>query len=168
MQAVVGDYAEMKMLSGRMTQDDVSAVLADIAEYNGDDGLRGLIGQECLIMAGGLLVRDTTTGVVIEPGCCCGLEDWRDWQDLLDGGAVWLGHSPDPKLDVVDGIARMWPDEDHTDGPACELPLAELPGHLARVRGELMGFLELVRRWAPDGDELAAALDEHFRISAPL
>ncbi|MGW6934161.1 hypothetical protein ACWGE0_29175 [Lentzea sp. NPDC054927] len=166
------------VLSGRMSREDVGTALAAMAQYNnhqevepdGPSMLRVLLEQDRLIMPGGLLVRDTRTGVVIEPGCCQGLEEWRDWLGVLDGVHPWLGHSPDPLVRIGDGLVRVWPDDRQADGPACEVPLADLPAHLAVVRQDLLGFLELVRKRAPYGmgEELAAALDEHFRISAPL
>ena len=175
---LTGPYSDGDVvLSGRMSREDVGTALAAIAQYNnsqevGPDGpalLGGLLEQERIIMCGGLLVTDTRTGVVIEPGCCQGLEDWRDWRGVLDGVHPWLGHSPDPKVEIGE-VVRVWPDENRTDGPACEIPLAELPVHLAVVQQDLLGFLGLVREWAPYGmgPRLAEAFDTHFRISAPL
>ncbi|MFJ5985490.1 hypothetical protein [Lentzea sp. NPDC092896] len=134
-------------LSGRMFQEEVGTVLAAIADYNsgGEDEpapLRGLLEADGVIMAGGLVVRDAGSGVVVEPGCRTGLED-----------AVRMRHHPAP-----------------ADGPVCVIPLADLTAHLEGVRRDLPGFLERVREWAPDGlgDALAARFDEEFRISAPL
>jgi len=158
-----------------MSRDEVSEVLAAIADYNcgEEDGpapLRGLLEGGGVIMAGGLVVRDAESGVVIEPGCCTGLEDWREWQNLADGGALWNGHSPGVAVRFEDDAVRMWQDSAPDDGPACVIPLADLTAHLEGVRRDLIGFLQLVRRWAPDGlgDELAARFDDEFRISAPL
>jgi hypothetical protein len=44
--------------------------------------------EEKLSVGGGLTARDTETGAEIEPGCCLGLEMWRDWKYLLDGRGV--------------------------------------------------------------------------------
>ncbi|MET9227660.1 hypothetical protein [Lentzea sp. NPDC003310] len=161
-------------LSGQMSREKVDAALAAIAEYNRDEdgtgSCAGLLEQECLIMAGGLRVRDTATGVQVEPGCCAGLEDWRQWLWLADGERPWLGHSPEPGLEFRDGAALLWQDSGRVDGPACEIPIADVPGHLESVRRDLAGFLDLVRRWAPDGlgDALAARFDAEFRVSEPL
>lgn len=166
------------VLSGRMSREDVGTALASIAQYNdqeegGPDGpalLGSLLRQEVIIASGGVRVRDVETGVVVEPGCCAGLEDWRDWYELLDGQVPWLGHSPEPGLEFSGATVRLWPDSERTDGPACEIALADLSGHLERVRQDLLGFLDLVRRWAPYGlgDQVAERFDEHFHISAPL
>ncbi|SDF37598.1 hypothetical protein SAMN05216553_101335 [Lentzea fradiae] len=177
MRAVVevpGGYVE---LSGRMTQDDVGTALAAIAGYvvgvdaePGPEQLRALLAEEMIVMAGGLSVLDTTTGVRIVPGCCAGLESWRDWALFLDGEVPWLGHSPAPGVELTADVVRLWQDEDAQEPPSCEIPLADLPGHLRGVRRDLDAFLWLVRTWAPHGmgEDLAARFDEDFAVSAPL
>jgi hypothetical protein len=83
---VTGGHLE---LPGRMTREEVAAALVAIGDYGGDEevdaqaALRAVPDREAVIMAGGLRVRDTATGVQVEPGCCFGLEEWRSWQDLL-------------------------------------------------------------------------------------
>jgi len=166
------------VLSGRMSREDVGTALASIAQYNDqeEDELDGpallgaLLRQDAIIAPGGVRVRDVESGVVVEPGCCAGLEDWRDWRELLVGKVPWLGHSPEPGLELSGATVRLWPDSERTDEPSCEIPLADLPGHLERVRQDLLGFLDLVRKWASYGlgDQVAAQFDEHFHISAPL
>ncbi|WP_258948447.1 hypothetical protein [Lentzea californiensis] len=162
-------------LSGRMSREEFDRALAAIADYGSDDDaefgpaqLRALVDEEVIVMAGGLQVRDTETGVRVGPGCCAGLESWRDWARLLDGEVPWLGHSPSPGVEFAVGVVRLRPDEDRPDDPACEI--ADLAGHLERVRQDLTGFLDLVRRWTPYGlgEALAARFDEDFVISAPL
>lgn len=157
-----------------MSREKFDAALAAIDEYNRDEDApepyAGMLEQECLIMAGGVLVRDAAAGVEVPPGCCFGLECWRDWTTLLDGHVLWLGHSPTPGLEIVDGVVRVWRDEERRDEPACEFPLGELPVLLEGVRQDLVGFLGLVRDWAPHelGEALAARFDEEFHVSAPL
>lgn len=72
--------------------------------------LRVIIEADCLIAAGGLLARDTQTGVAILPSCCCGLESWREWTAVPRGGQSWLGHSPAPWVEHLDNAVRIWPD----------------------------------------------------------
>ncbi|MCX2947328.1 hypothetical protein ORI60_03175 [Lentzea sp. NEAU-D7] len=176
MQAVVEvTGGDVVALSGRMSREEFDRVLTAIAEYGSDDDaecgparLRALVDAEMIVMAGGLEVRDTGTGVRVGPGCCAGLESWRDWARLLDSEVPWLGRSPTPGVELAAGAVRVRPDEERPDDPACEI--ADLAGHLERVRQDLIGFLELVRRWTPHdlGGALAARFDEDFVISAPL
>ena len=67
--------------------------MAVIASY-GQDGpgtataaalIERMAASECLNAPGGLRLHDSLTGVTINPGGCCGLENWRDWQDVPDG-----------------------------------------------------------------------------------
>ncbi|MEU8158775.1 hypothetical protein [Micromonospora parva] len=44
-----------------------------------DEVVNALLAEDFLIAAGGLRVRGGTIGTVVTPGCCAGLEDWRDW-----------------------------------------------------------------------------------------
>ncbi|WP_370949208.1 hypothetical protein AB5J62_17110 [Amycolatopsis sp. cg5] len=173
---------DLIVLTGGLTEPEVGKAMAVIADYNQREPgspdalrlLRDLSAAERVVAPGGLRVRDTTTGVTIEPGCCCGVEDWRDWFYLVRGAEPWLGHDPEPELDFVPGIARLWPENGRENGtPPVEIRLADLPAHLAVIQRELLDFLDLVRKWAePYGPALAAdlvaALDDHFHISEPF
>lgn len=176
---------DLIVLSGRLAEPEVAKAMAAIAEYNRHDLgvpdalslLRNLSESERVVASGGLRVRDTTTGVAIEPGCCCGLEDWRDWLYLVRGAEPWLGHDPEPKLEFGTGVARLWPDGGRKDatpsGPPVEIRLAELLARLAVIRRDLLDFLDLVRKWAELygpalAADLVAALDDHFHIGEPF
>src|SRR5687767_16032988 len=110
----------MLHLSASMSAPQVGAAMATLASYgDGDAGdgprevaaaLRAIVEKERMIAPGGLLARDTETGVVIPPSCCCGLEEWREWVSVPSGGRPWLGHSPAPWIEQLDGTVRIWPD----------------------------------------------------------
>lgn len=176
-------------LSGRMTADEVGGALAMLADYNaraGEDDypadaealVRGLLTAEKLLAPGGLRLHDTATGVTVLPGCCCGLEDWREWLDVSSGAALWLGHDPSPRFARTPTAVRLWPDGRDTagppPGPPVEIPLTDLPAILRTTQEDLRGFLTRAREWAalrfppPLADDLAAALDEGLAVSAPL
>ncbi|SDW43518.1 hypothetical protein SAMN05421504_101571 [Amycolatopsis xylanica] len=173
---------DLIVLSGDLAEPEVGKAIAAIAEYNQREAgspdafslLRALAGSERVVVSGGLRARDTTTGVTIEPGCCCGLEDWRDWFYLVHGAEPWLGHDPEPKLEFGPGVARLWPDADReATAPPLEIPLADLPARLAAIQRDLRDFVGLVRKWAePYGPalaaDLAAALDDQFHVSEPF
>ncbi|WP_228010899.1 hypothetical protein [Nonomuraea phyllanthi] len=83
-------------LSGLLSPAEVGTAMAVIFSYNGipvthATNLTGahleqhLAEAEGLIAPGGLRFRDNTTGVTIAPGCCFGLENWRDWWDVIGG-----------------------------------------------------------------------------------
>lgn len=165
------------VLSKRMSPLEVGTAMAIIAEYNkGDDrddvGLLRNLAEEHLVAPGGLLTRDTATGVEVEPGCCCGLEDWREWYGIVDGTPPWLGHNPEHVVRIEDGVARFWSGTGDVDAPPVEISIDELSDLLAAVQQDLRDFLGLVGEWAtPYGTALAvdlvASLDRQLRINAP-
>lgn len=109
-------------LSGSMSPLEVGSALAMLADYNSrpaEDGrplvdageaIRRLLETDKVIAPGGLRFHDTRTNVTVRPGCCCGLEDWREWLDVADGATLWLGHDPSPRLEHADEVVRLWPD----------------------------------------------------------
>lgn len=179
---------EPSALSGGLSPLQVGTAMAVLARYNtsrrergagrpgnGVELLRHLASAESVIAPGGLRLRDTASGVTVAPGCCCGLEDWREWLDLLDGSGPWLGHDPSPGVEFSDSLVRLWPDAERVaPGPPIELPSADLPALLASVRADLTAFLDLVEQWttpwvpAPLTARLLTKLDVCLAITAPL
>ncbi|MGW1468283.1 hypothetical protein ACWCPT_28505 [Streptomyces sp. NPDC002308] len=175
-------------LSGRMSSLEVGSALAMLAGYNAraDDDIpatdaggavRGLLETDQVLAPGGLSIHDTRTDVTVRPGCCCGLEDWREWLDVADGGTVWLGHDPSPRFEHADEVVRLWQDGGDAgkapSGQPVEIAVGELPALLRTVREELRGFLALTEQWAAHlvpalAGELVARLDEGLAIGAPL
>src|SRR5690606_23162434 len=164
-------------LSGRMSPADVRTAMAVVFEYNGipvthltDARLhRHLAETEGLLAPGGLRFRDTAAGVTIAPGCCSGLEDWREWWGVVHGRELWLGH--DPALHVTQAEHTVRLQQDDEDSPYIEITRDELSGLLTTAQQHLSGFLGLARRWAaattPDAaTRLISALDQHLEITA--
>jgi hypothetical protein len=151
-------------LSGELTPADVGTAMMRIADYNDTDPddaarpddaldsfLHGLLTVDRPIVAGGLRVVDESIGTTFIPGCCAGLEDWRDWHQVIDGGAVdFLGHDPSPTVERFGGEVRLTVDTDQSDSPVIELPVSELSRLLAGVERDLTDFYALVVRWAPE------------------
>ncbi|MEW1925757.1 hypothetical protein [Streptomyces sp. NPDC088360] len=177
-------------LSGPLTPRQVGTAMAVLTDYNKGQRKRGqrcaedpaeqmraLVAAETVAAPGGLRVRDTATGVTASPGCCFGLENWRDWLDLTKGEEPWLGHDPTPRTEHVGTSIRLWPDENRRTGPHIDIPRAELPELLESVRDNLVGFLGSVDRWTaalvpplPPAltTALMAKLDAGLAVSAPL
>jgi hypothetical protein len=137
--------------------------------------LEGVLADEELILPGGLRVRNDQ--ILIGPGCCGGLERWREWIALLDSGdSPWLGHDPWPWAECVGDCVRVWADGGMNamrGGEHIDLDRAWLVDALHRIREDLLGFLECARRWSekfafPRSAELVTRLDLAFQISAPI
>ncbi|GLY30852.1 hypothetical protein Kisp02_42170 [Kineosporia sp. NBRC 101731] len=166
--------AAMWALIGRTaTADDLSIIPATATEaietyLTSDDGD---------FAPGGLQI--TAPDVVIDPGCCFGLDEWRTWLEVLHGDNIYLGHDPDVSLEHRGSTVRLWktkdeirpgeaPGDHHTD-----IPRDALARLLRDVQQDLIGFLTALRPWAQAivphlAEPLTLAVDQRLRISAPL
>ncbi|MEU8762592.1 hypothetical protein [Streptomyces sp. NPDC048659] len=135
--------------------------------------LHGLLTLDDLYIAGGLQVTDTTTGTVLQPGCCNGLEERGDWLEVLDGeGWATFGHSPSPDAHRVGDVVRLTVDANQDDGLVIELPADRLRELLADAERDLTDFLHLAASWAdhhlPDhATPVTAALARALDLPAP-
>lgn len=152
-------------LSGELTPLDVGTAVMRIASCNDVDPehdgrpprpvdplrsfLHGLLTLDTLFAAGGLRVTDSATGVAFLPGCCNGLEDWREWHQVLDdSGRAYFGHDPDPCAERHGNTVRLTVDTERDDSPVIELPVADLRHLLAGAEHDLVSFLALAADWA--------------------
>lgn len=153
------------VLSGELTSLQVGTAVMRIARYNDIDPegdgraprpadllgsfLHGLLTVDTVFAAGGLRVTDSATGVVLLPGCCSGLEDWREWYQVLEGsGQVWFGHDPDPCAERDGENVRLTVDAEHNNSAVIELSAADLLRLLAAAEHDLASFLVLTVDWA--------------------
>ncbi|WP_030672028.1 hypothetical protein [Streptomyces rimosus] len=152
-------------LCGGMEQAEVGTAVMQIAATNAfrpeDDDcpplpsdprgafLHGLLTREDLVAAGGLRVHDAGTGVTVQPGCCDGLEEWRDWYRVFDGdGFVGFGHDPSPTAERRGDTVRLTVDVYQEDSPVIDLPGTALRHLLAGAERDLAAFLALAAAWA--------------------
>ncbi|MFC3454323.1 hypothetical protein [Amycolatopsis speibonae] len=153
-------------LSGELTPLEVGTAMMSIVADNDIDPehndrpprpsdplesfLHGLLTFDTLFAAGGLRVTDSATGVTLLPGCCNGLEDWREWYQVLDGGGhrIGFGHDPDPMAERHGETVRLTVDAEQRDSPVIELPAVDLRRLLGKAERDLAGFLALATDWA--------------------
>jgi hypothetical protein len=184
-------------LSGELAPADVGTVIAVIAVYNrgritppgeeDDDHpaparlIQRIAQAESLITSGGLRVRDTDTGLTVDPGCCHGLEDWQEWNQVAARQSPWLGDSPAPWTEHLGHAIRVWPgdcEELPRDAappagiPPIEILVSDLPRLVASACRQLQGFLDLLEPWAlplagSAAGSLGPALATHFHVNWP-
>ncbi len=103
------------LIGRNVTDDDLSITVADAAE-----AIEAYLTSDDEPYAPGGL-RVTADDVVIDSGCCVGLDEWRDWLNVVGGQVIDLGHDPDVLLEHHGPVLRLWQDKDQI------LP-QELPG----------------------------------------
>ncbi|MEV6576248.1 hypothetical protein [Streptomyces sp. NPDC051577] len=154
------------VLNGRLTPAEVGTAVMQIADCNDAEPeeehgscpadplgafLYGLLTIPDLIAAGGFRVTDNVTGTVfLEPGCCNGLETWRDWLEVLDGtDCAYFGHDPSSVAERVNDVVRFTFDAQGADGsPVIELPVEQVRGLVSDAQQDLQDYLSLAGTWA--------------------
>ncbi|WP_030655257.1 MULTISPECIES: hypothetical protein [Streptomyces] len=154
------------VLNGGLTPTEVGTAVMQIADCNDSEPqeehdssptdplgtfLHGLLTMPDLLAVGGFRVTDNATGTAfIEPGCCNGLESWRDWLDVLDGtGCAYFGHDPFSVAERVNDVVRFTLDAHGADGsPVIELPVEQVRRLVTNAQQDLQDFLGLAGTWA--------------------
>jgi hypothetical protein len=165
--------------SGGLTGPEVGSIMAQLVSYNqveAEPTVEGLlsaaIAAERLLLPGG--VQASAGARKISPGCCCGLEGWREWLVCFESGqSPWLGHDPAPRIEWAGAVVRVWSDgglDPVADAFAIEFERGQFAAELGRVERDLRGFLEVVVEWAQvvgfsDPAALCRKLDAWFRIA---
>src|SRR5688572_23031566 len=140
-----------------MTGAKVGAVIAQVAAYNRVDAeptvealLSGISAAERVILPGG--VQASAGEREINPGCCCGLEGWREWLTRVGpNDSPWTGHDPAPLVERDGDVVRVWSDGGLSQAPdafAIEFEQSRFASELGRVELELRELLQLVGEWA--------------------
>ena len=169
-------------LSGEMTESEVGSVMAQLVSYNQIDGettVNGLLSEavaaESLLLPGGIQASEGERE--IDPGCCCGLESWREWVACLGSGrSPWMGHDPDPWIGWAGGVVRIWSGGGITPAQepiAIEFERGRFAAELSGVEQDLRAFLPLVANWAryagfTDPPALCRKLGECFKITGAV
>ncbi|WP_079195122.1 hypothetical protein [Streptomyces sp. CB02400] len=154
------------VLGGELTPAEVGTAVMRIADCNDFEPeeehgpcptdplgtfLHGLLTMPDLFAAGGFRVTDNATDTVfVEPGCCSGLETWRDWLEVLDGtGCCYFGHDPSSMAERVGDSVRLTLDAyGEEDSPVIELPVGQVRTLVTGAQRDLQDFLNLAGSWA--------------------
>jgi hypothetical protein len=140
-------------LSGSTSHEETSLVVALLSSY-GRGGAQPagtpaeLAATFPTILPGGIAV--VSGELQILPGCCCGLESWREWLEVLKSGSCpWTGHDPAPLVECQQGHVLVWNDGGLGDVPAGSVPVRfsrdEFAKSLAEVEEDLHAFAERLR-----------------------
>ncbi|WP_431953479.1 hypothetical protein [Actinacidiphila sp. bgisy167] len=152
-------------LHGAMSEAEVGTAAMTIAAYNHvrvDDEapptrpldpveyfVKALLDGRDVQAPGGLQVADPLGGVVLRPGCCNGLEEWRDWFDVLDGpGHAGFGHDPSPLAERHGDTVLLTVDTQRDDSPVLAVDIDVLRRGIEGAERDLAGFLRAAAAWA--------------------
>ncbi len=170
-------------LCGEMTYPQIGLVFAQLAQYNQIEltadrqtVLRQILKEKSLVLPGGIQVVCQKRGT-ISPSCCCGLETWREWIDVLKTGtSPWLGHDPSPWVEIQGDVVRVWSDGGITrvsNAFHIDISRTHFEESLILVKRDLEGFLFSSESWAREigfveSRELVQKFDECFNIRRNL
>jgi hypothetical protein len=119
--------------------------------------LHGLSTFDDLFAAGGMRVVDGSQDVTFVPGCCNGLEDWRDWHEVVDGsGRASFGHDPDPVAERLGDTVRLTVDAERSDSAVIDLSVTELRRLVEDAERDLTDFHAAAAGW------VSRYLPDHF------
>lgn len=164
-------------LSAHAADPEIAAIVWQLVLYNRLDTARPLeaiTSAENLVLPGGIAAK-SDDGRLLIPGCCAGLETWREWLSVSEGeGSPWLGHDPAPWVEHHGPMIRIWSDGGLSD-PApnaffIELSRAELGRQLQKVQRDLHSFVVRLKDWveqvnSADAEPVAARFDQMFEVS---
>lgn len=151
--ASAANWSFLKLFSG-VTDEEVGSVILTACSYNHHlevqrspiETLDAFVAEDFVLPGGLRFSEDEQVKVV--PGCCAGLEDWREWLDVPNGNTIWAGHDPSPGVEFVDGGIRVWQDEKAEGIEFIDLSADEMRGLLKKVESDLKGFVFRLGEWA--------------------
>lgn len=162
-------------LNGAMREDELFSFLVALSEFDLEgktpatpsDAISVLLNRDDGMLAGGLVAMKNEYRLF--PGCCHGLESWREWANLRKGGpSPWLGHDPDAWIDASGERAVL---HNGRAGPSesLEVEYSEISEAFANVEAELDLFAARMESWlvgidAVRGGQLSDRLREWFWI----
>jgi hypothetical protein len=166
----VPEAERLVRLSGESSAAEVGDVVQQLVLYNSlplagsaPEVIARVIAAENLVLPGGIRARSDSSDLVAVPGCCCGMERWRDWIGLeAEASSPWWGHDPDPWVERIGDTLRLWSDASTAATAFCfEVSVAEYPRMIAAVSVDLASFTQRLQQWArvltPDtADKLAS------------
>lgn len=156
-------------LSAQVSDLAIARMIAILASYNNvachgsiAEVARALLKAQTLVLPGGLLAR--THIIEISPGCCCGLENWREWYGVTPNGTPpWLGHDPSPWVECKTDNAVLWADGDLGDqSPYVEVSYSEITHALRSAHIAMIGFADKLSKWISEDVPLGVALSQRF------
>ncbi len=141
-------------LWGSMSADEVALFLVVASTYGSTDepatSIEAVLADFPQVLPGGIGVVWDQRSVM--PSCCCGLEHWTEWQNVLTTGqSPFTGHDPSPLVEVLDDTVQIWSDGAMSEKPSNEIPISfTRPAFgiaVAAAAQDLRDFMHPLRAW---------------------
>lgn len=114
---------------------------------------------------GGIAAVDGET--LIGPSCCCGLEDWRQWLEVLaTGRSPWMGHDPTPFVKIQADQVCIWADGGFGGTPrtSVDFSVSGFEAAIGQAARDLAEFEVPLREWLDShAPKYAESLARQFR-----
>lgn len=165
-------------IHGAMSDDALSIFVDTLYQYAKDAEFVGetlaskveIIANRDLLIIGGQLAAVKGDFVML-PSCCAGLEAWREWEWVKPGGgSPWLGHNPDPGVEVKEDHAILRTDWSASDSKELKITYEEVQSALITAEEDLKAFHKRLSEWLTEqnmahGERFLSKLDEEFEIN---
>ena len=145
------NFSFLRLFFG-ITDKEIGDIMLTACTYNSieictsaNETLTAFISED-FVLPGGLQFLENNQ-VKIYPGCCSGLEDWRDWLEVPSGETVWAGHDPSPGVEFINEGIRVWQDEKGDDVDFIDFKFDEMRELLEKVENDLKEFVVRLEKW---------------------
>lgn len=166
--ASVAGWSLLRLFSGS-TKEEVGSVILTAGSYNHHlkvqssaiETLNAFVSED-FVLPGGLRFLENER-IKVVPGCCSGLENWREWLDVPNGNSIWAGHDPSPGVEFIGDTIRVWQDEKADGVEFIDFGVDEMRSLLGKVESDLKGFTVRLGEWADFvAPNLRQKMVEHF------
>ncbi|WP_321414289.1 hypothetical protein [uncultured Desulfobacter sp.] len=140
-------------LTENISEGKIGLLIGTLLEFNNseldDNFLSALTQKDEISLCGGL--RISKSGKFINPSCCSDFQDWREWELFLNGdiNGVWLGHDPEPWVEMDNNEINIWSDLDKNPSKfKISSTISEIEFSLKKVEIELLSVSKIIDDWA--------------------
>lgn len=171
------DFFYIRIYSGISDEEIGSVMLSacllsseDTIKETASETLKAFVSDEGFVLEGGLFFKENDE-IKVGPGCCCGLEDWREWFNVPSGKVdMWTGHDPQSLIEINDGVIKIWNDrEEKVENQSIEFTVEEMIEHLDKVEKDLNNFLFRLGQWVKNiAPEIEKRVVSHFAKSIDI
>jgi hypothetical protein len=165
------EFGWVRIFAG-ISDDEIGSVMLSACRLSSEEviketaleTLKAFGSDEGFVLEGGLLLKENGD-IKVGPGCCGGLENWRDWLAVPSGIVdIWTGHDPQSLIEINEGVIKIWNDRENKDEKqSIEFGIEKMIRRLENVEKDLKDFLYRLGQWTENlAPELKKPVVRHF------